>query len=53
MASIPPGDPHRDIAQPAEPTRPRAGRDDHNRAGLATALTIVAALIVVLLIVLL
>lgn len=53
MASIPPGDPSRDITHPSEPGEPRARPPRRDRARLASALTILAALIVVLLIVLL
>jgi len=52
MASIPPGGPGRDVMHPREPGE-RAPGGDGNRAGLTTALTILAGLIVVLLIVLL
>jgi hypothetical protein len=53
MAAMPPGDPRRDVVHPHESAEPAPARDGSNRAGLTTGLTILAALIVVLLIVLL
>ena len=52
MASIPPGDPSRDVIHPHDPDEPGPSRDGRG-AGLTIALTILAGLIVVLLIVLL
>jgi hypothetical protein len=53
MASIPPGDPHRDITHPSEPGEPRGRRAGGDRGGPVLALTILAVLIVVVIIVLL
>ncbi len=53
MAAIPPGDPRREILRPAEPGEPAPRPDARNRGVTPAILTVLAAALVVLLIVLL